>query len=158
MKPILRTIATFSVIFTLILACGCENTPFIKGNYRKAFYGDFSFTIIVYNWRMDTGSWWDTLYYEGLVRKYIPEDSDSDLFGPDDSEMNDSKRITIEVRNGDPFITPMIEESGLFFPLSGSHYYHQGLFTDHDHLNFSVTGLGGLGGGCDYYVTGIRSR
>ncbi len=105
---------------------------------------------------MDIGVWYDTLQTEGLVRKYEPEDSDSDLFGQDDSEMDNSKRITIEIRNGDPFITPMIEESGLIFPLSGSHYHHEGLFTDQDHLTFSVTGLGGLGGGCNYYVPGIR--
>jgi hypothetical protein len=156
MRPNIRSISALVMIFVLVFSFGCENAPLLKGNYRKQYCGNFSFTMIVFNWRMDTGAWYDTVYTEGLVRIYEPDDSESDLYVSDDSDLDKHKRITIAMKDRNPFITPIIDEAGFFSPLSGYHYYHEGLFTDPDHFNFSVIGLGGMGGGCNYYVQGVR--
>ncbi|HRZ49654.1 MAG TPA: hypothetical protein P5338_09700, partial [Bacteroidales bacterium] len=137
MKPSLRIATTLLMILVLSFIFSCEKIPFLKENYRKQYCGNFSFTMITANWRMDTGTWYDTTYTEGVVRLYEPGDSDTDLYSQEESGMDDDKRITIIVVGDNPFITPMIDENGLFSPLSGYHYHHEGLFSDPDHLNFS---------------------
>lgn len=156
MKTTIRKILTLTLLLLMATVLGCENFSLFKGDYRKKYYGDYSFTMIIENWRMDTATWYDTVLTEGEVRKYETADSENDIFSQNDSEMDSDKRITIELEKGNPFITPVIDENGLFVPLYGYHYLHEGLFTDQDHLSFSVRGLGGLGGGTNYFITGVR--
>jgi hypothetical protein len=70
-------------------------------------------------------------------------------------KLDPDKRITI-IFSEDKIITPEITDEGAFMLIQTYHYFHEGRFSDADNIEFSVTGLGGLGGGLNYYVSGKR--
>jgi len=98
---------------------------------------------------------YDTSYYNGVIRRYELSDSKNDLYADDDSGENPNKKITIEFKQ-DTKITSLLNIDGSLVYRFGYHYSHYGKFTDSDTIIFSVSGLGGLGAGCNYEVKGIR--
>ena len=125
-------------------------------DFRNKYYGDFYFTTIKENWIEDQPTIYDTIYHHGFIRKFELEDRIGDLFGSyngDDSDENPDEKITIVFSEK---LTSLLNPNGELVTKVGMHYYHEGKFVTTDSIMFEVTGLGGLGGGWNYYVKGIR--
>lgn len=124
-------------------------------DYRTKYLGDFDFKVIKSSWVFGESITYDTLFYDGEIRKYKLIDSENDLFDSDDSNENPNEKITIEfISTGN--ITSLLNSDGSLVSKSGYHYYHSGGYSDFDTINFNINGLGGLGSGCDYEVEGVR--
>jgi len=150
MKP--NTISLL-VLPVLLVWTGCQKED---KDYRTKYYGDYTFEVVIRSWSMSFGVSWDTTTYDGLIRKYKQSDSDSNrCFDPEGPLPNPKQKISIRFLEHF-MITSGISEEGLLTPKSCSHYYHEGGFTHHDTISFSILGLGGLGGGSSIFVTGVR--
>jgi hypothetical protein len=142
---------------TLIMVPSCEKE---KIDYRMTYTGDFHFTTVVRSWNLstDTGLYkvvsYDTSEYEGFIRKYEPGDDELDLYTGLDSLTSDST-LFIQFTEYSA-ITNIVDPDGSFVPRTGHHYWCTGSFLGEDSLSFSIQGLGGLGGGWDYFVGGSR--
>jgi len=73
----------------------------------------------------------------------------------DDIDENPNQKITIEFKEN-KIITSRLSPEGELIQKSGSHYNHEGHFLNFDNIEFTITGLGGLGYGTNYYVKGVR--
>lgn len=124
-------------------------------DFRIKYLGDFYFKVITESWMYGESPIYDTSFYSGVIRKYEYSDSENDLYIDDDGEENSNEKITIEFKSNTK-ITSILNEDGSLIPKSGHHYYHYGEFTCIDTINLSIDGLGGLGGGWNYEVVGIR--
>jgi hypothetical protein len=124
-------------------------------DYRQKYYGDFYFKTITEWWMLGQPTTYDTTYYQGIIRKYETADSENDLYLDDDSDDNPNEKITILFKQNTK-ITSLLTIDGQLVPKTGYHYGHHGGFTHIDTIDFYVGGLGGLGGGNNYFVTGVR--
>ena len=122
---------------------------------RIKYLGKYNFKIVKENWIMGTPSVYDTSHFSGVIRKYKLADSENDLFSDDDSGDDPSKKITINFK-GSKKITSLISENGNLVSKWGFHYSHSGMFTHLDTIKFKIHGLGGIGGGVNYNILGIR--
>ncbi len=127
----------------------------VEVDYRDQFCDDFLFTVRVTSWMLGQPVTEDTVLYDGSVRIYEVEDSAADLFNDDDSAEDVDRKVTIRFLEGLK-ITSLIEEDGTLVDRTGYHYGHSGGFTHPDTLRFTIGGLGGLGGGTNYAVVGVR--
>lgn len=125
-------------------------------DYREKFLGDFRFTVINESWSMGQPNTYDTSVYAGIIRRFDPADSIDDLYYIQDdiNEVPDTK-VTI-IFGPSAKITSVLDTAGALLPKGGYHYWHSGGFTTTDSISFSVGGLGGLGAGNNYYVTGVK--
>lgn len=126
-------------------------------DYRASFLGDYQFTIITRHWQIGGPTTFDTAYYPGLVRRFVIEDNNDNLFVGDDPNENPNQKITIQFL-ANRKITSIINSEGTLTTKSGYHYFHSGSFIHPDTLEFFVGGLGGLGQGYDYSVRGFRMK
>jgi hypothetical protein len=124
-------------------------------DFRTKYLGDFYFKVITESWMLGQPTTYETSFYNGVIRRYELIDSENDLYIDDDSYENPNEKITIEFKQNTK-ITSLLNTDGSLVSKSGSHYGHQGRFTDIDTIAFSIGGLGGLGGGWNYEVEGIR--
>lgn len=124
-------------------------------DFRTKYLGDFSFKVVTESWMLGQPTTYDTSFYNGVIRRYELIDSENDLYIDDDSDENPNEKITIEFKQNTK-ITSLLNSDGSLVSKSGYHYGHQGRFTDIDTIVFSIGGLGGLGGGLNYKVEGIR--
>lgn len=124
-------------------------------DYRIKYFGNFYFKIITEHWMLGKPNTYDTTFYNGLIRKYVSTDSNDDLYSSDDSNENPIEKITIEFKQNTK-ITTILTTNGNFADKYGYHYGHSGKFTHIDTIEFTIGGLGGLGGGWNYNVKGIR--
>ena len=152
MKPIH---AGFLLTAVLMLSFSCKDIP-VMNDYRKEFYGDYSFEVIARYWSVSDGVWWDTLYYDGVIRKYKFEDTEHNSCSYPSTPIPDSReKITIWFLQH-TIITSGISKEGVLAEKQCYHYVHHGEFTEKGVISFTLSGLGGLGGGVTYYVTGVR--
>ncbi len=142
----------------LLLCTSCEKE--VTG-YRDGFTGDFLFTTVVMRWHLNTDSTgliqvidYDTIEFRGFIRKYEPGDDAMDLY-PDLDTLHRDSAVFIQFLEQSA-ITTLLKPDGTLVPRGGYHYGCSGAFQGRDFLEFSVIGLGGLGGGWNYYVTGSR--
>jgi hypothetical protein len=124
-------------------------------DFREQLLGDFQFTVVRAHWVIGGEITYDTLNYQGVVRRFEETDNDDNLFVDDDPTENPNQKVTIQFLP-DKKITSIIDHEGVLMPKSGYHYTHTGSFIHPDTLVFYVGGLGGLGGGSAYSVTGSR--
>lgn len=124
-------------------------------DYRAPYTGDYHFLVITESWMLGFPTTRDTAKYDGIIRLFVPGDSDDDMYSGDDSSENPDEKITILFS---PFgkITSLLDTAGQMVPKNGYHYYQSGGFVGTDSIHFSVTGLGGLGGGSNIYVNGHK--
>lgn len=140
------------ILLTVVIIC-CEKE---ENDYRDIYYGKFNFTVIDEFWLLGSTTQYDTIQYIGEIRKYTKLDSDNDLYVDNDDQNEDpNKKITIEFTVNN-IITSILSSDGELIQKSGYHYYHEGGFIASDSIEFIVTGLGGLGGGHNYTITGYR--
>ncbi len=144
---IIFSISTFILI-------GCKKQQNIDKNYLKQYFGVYHFTTIVENWSGAYPTTYDTLYQTGSVSEFKTVDSDSDLCASIEPVKETGQRCTIKF--GYNSITPTVNSSDTFVVRYGPHYCHKGFFYGDSKVIFSVTGLGGLGGGYNYYVSGVK--
>ncbi len=121
-------------------------------DYRDIYYGDFSFLVVKESWLLGESTTYDTIDYNGKIREYHKDDYDHVIYNTTGDK---NKMITILFLS-DQSIMSLIDKDGQLIEESGVHYYHEGAFINHDSIEFSVTGMGGLGGGWNYYVKGKR--
>lgn len=141
-----------STVLFIITSCQKEEIPpMTLPDYRENYTGNYEYELIVYSWQMGQPSSYDTSINQGLIRFYEYGDYDSNLYS---SEETGDTSNTIAIEFG-PMITSEVTTDGLLVEKFGYHYHHQGYFVQ-DSIYFSVTGLGGLGGGADYYVRGAK--
>jgi hypothetical protein len=126
-----------------------------KDDSRIQYLGNFRFTISSEKWQLGQPTTNESSVYNGLVRKFKPTDSETDLYPEDDSGENSNEKITIEFMQGGK-ITTLLTDEGALADKYAAHYHHSGRFTHIDTLVFTVTGLGGLGGGVNFSVKGVR--
>lgn len=133
-------------------------------DYRTKYIGSFYFETITQRWSINKqtaekdlyySTSYDTSYYNGMVSIYKSIDSESDLYVYDDSNENKNEKITIEFGTN-TIITSLLNSDGSLVPKTGYHYSHQGGYAGFDTIKFTVNGLGGLGGGINYRVFGVR--
>lgn len=143
---------------TLFYACLMLSLSSCKKDdldYRTKYTGNFEFTVVGEFWMIGQPTQIDTSIFEGTIRKFEIGDENTDLDQVYDSLKNAGNRITITF--GDYLIiTPQITENGEFIEKSGYHYYHAGEFKNNDDLQFVVGGMGGMGAGTNYSVSGNR--
>ena len=137
----------------LLFPSSCEKE---LEDYRDVFTGEFLFTTVRHSWVYGIPMQYDTstFTFEGEVRINHAGDDNADLYSDPDS-LNPDSTLFIEFLDGQAVLTEISEE-GVFVPRGGYHYYCTGSFLNTDELVFSVGGLGGLGGGYSYAVSGIR--
>ncbi len=147
----------FTGMTLLVCAC-CEKE---SADYRDAFTGDFVFTTVIMSWHLNTDSAgsiqvveYDTSEFLGFIRKYEPGDDAIDLY-PDSDTLHPDSTVFIRFLEQSA-ITTLLEADGTLVPRGGYHYGCSGAFRSRDSLDFSINGLGGLGGGWNYYVSGTR--
>jgi hypothetical protein len=141
----------------LVIAMGCRHDVVVPKNadYRIPFYGEMRFTVLTTTWMMGQPTTTSTTVFDGEVRSFYPADSANDFYVEDDSAEDPDRKITIAfIPQG--HITSLLEEDGTMVGKTGYHYGHSGGFDHPDTLRFTVGGLGGLGGGTNYSVVGVR--
>jgi len=126
-------------------------------DFRDKFLGNFKFELIKESWIMVQPKTYDTAYFDGVIRKFKPIDSENDLYFGDDNEENANEKITIELKPKFK-VTSIIDDSGVLTPKYAPHYYHYGKFVDIDTIKFSIDGFGFLGSGWNYDIIGIRQK
>jgi len=165
MRKIIRTfqiLVAFLILIFLMTACNRlkikQEESIIQESIvnLEQFCGNFKFKVIKESWDNLNPTRYDTSFYNGTIRKYITSDSKLDLYHEDDSKEDSTKKITIGFLDS-TIITSIINSSGELMIKSGSHYHLEGKFIDSLSMNFTLSGLGGLGGGWNYYVIGIRN-
>ncbi len=125
-------------------------------DYRIKYIDEFYFTVITESWSITNPTIYDTSYYNGLIRKFIETDMENDLFASEEENIKIDEKITIEFNNNTK-ITSLIDTNGVLIEKYGYHYCHNGKFLDENTIEFYVGGLGGLGGGWNYKVKGVRN-
>ncbi len=154
-----------TVVFIVSFLINCSNENDI--DYRDIYTGKFDFTIYRTSWSLNpdgngdnlTTTRHDTSEHSGLIRKYESvDDGDCNYFHDlDDDNENENPQEKITIEFGDcNIITSTLKENGELEYKSGYHYSHQGGFVHIDTIEFSIGGLGGLGGGSSYKIVGIR--
>ncbi len=136
-----------------------ETEPAVEADYRDKYCGSFLFTIINQSWMLGQPTVYDTSQYLGNISKL-----DLAQFEESISVTNPEERLLIIygstnlTNKMDPFrrIIPRILANDSLVPESGYHYHHSGHFATLDSISFKVTGLGGLGGGNNLFISGIR--
>lgn len=137
---IITTIAVF-VIFTTT-SCNKDN------NYRDQYLGDFRFKVIEECSNMGSPPTRDTIFYDGVIRKYKRNDSSNDK--------DRKKKITLEYRPNTINSFLINEEGVLTSPESSTpHNSQYGSFSHIDTVSIYISSSA-LGGGCSYEVMGIR--
>jgi hypothetical protein len=125
-------------------------------DYRFKFFGSFYFVSKKATWILDKPWAYETIYYHGMVRPYKLIDSDNDLcsYG-NDNNVNPNNKITIEFIPGNKITSGIYPDGHLYYKW-GYHYDSWGSFNSIDTIKFSISGLGGLGGGVNYEIIGVR--
>ena len=145
----------YSLLCLTFFILAFQNCEKDENDFRSVYYGYFNFTVIYESWSIIGPTTYDTIKYSGVIRKFVQSDSDSDYYNEDDSKEDPNKKITIEFLKK-TILTSVITNDGQLIPKGASHYYHEGGFMNRDTIKFSLTGLGGLGMGTNFYVKGIR--
>ncbi len=139
---------------SLILLLGsCKKE---EQDFRTNYTGNFDFVTIEEFWMLGQPTQYDTTTFQGSISRFQPGDENTDLFSGYDSLLNIENRIKITFGSG-LTITPEITEKGIFIETSGYHYYHAGGFKDVNEIEFVIGGLGGLGAGWNYQISGKRN-
>jgi hypothetical protein len=148
-------------LLTVFLFASCEKSPNPSDTIidppvidLNGYCGDFSFTTIYYFWMMNQPSKTDTIYRNGTVRIYAEGDDAYD-YAEQGFTADNTMRLTIDFGQS-RYFCPEVDDSSKFVHAYGYHYSHNGQFTGYDTLSFYIGGLGGLGGGTSYTVSGVR--
>ncbi|HZK07251.1 MAG TPA: hypothetical protein VFC92_03530 [Bacteroidales bacterium] len=150
-------IATLTLLILLIVvSCEKENNN-QRPDFRTEYLGNFNFKVVSEFWTVNpVPPIYDTSFYNGVIRKYELIDSEDDYYNDDDSHENPNEKITL-IFSPNKKITSLINKNGILTTRSGIHYLHHGKFMHLDTIEFYV-GIGGLGGGRNYEVKGIRNN
>ncbi len=149
-KTMLRKIVIFFILMLSLVSCKKD-----EQDYRAKYTGNFNFTVVEEFWMLGQPTQIDTSIFQGSIRIFQMGDENNDLDHVYDSLKNIGNRITITFGNN-LIITPQITGNGKFIEKGGYHYYHTGEFTNNRELQFVVGGLGGLGAGTNYSITGNK--
>lgn len=131
-----------------------SNTP---EDFRDKYVGEYEFYVHSYHWQYGTVSYWveDTII--GQVFKYDSLKSYTcvfNTFSPFDTPKETSAGLTIRFTES-CHSHCYVNQDDTIRSAGGYHYFHEGYFKG-DSLYFNVTGLGGLGGGTNYYTKGKK--
>ena len=153
----MKKLLIFSFLTLGLILQSCSKKESVDVN---PYYGNFDFKIICNSWQMiaepHTSS--DTSYYSGQIVAFNLSDLDNDLFpGNADTTENADEKITI-IFGKNLKITTVLNSSGVFLEKNGYHYNHTGNFITQDSIAFTISGLGGMGGGSSFIVTGVRKK
>jgi hypothetical protein len=119
-------------------------------DYRQEYCGDFRFTTIIENWLLGQPTTYDTIVYDGSVSLFHSGDQ-----ACPDIVVTAERTLRIDYLSTS-FLTPEVMKNGTFIDLYGFHYHHGGSFHGTDTVVFTIDGLGGLGGGTNYSMSGYR--
>lgn len=133
-----------------------QNDVTVIEDYRIKYLGEFDFTTIATSWVMGQPTTYDTTHYTGSIKIYATGDNEKDWCSFDNLEEQNNRRLSIEFEK-DVLFTPEVLESGVFIEKYGYHYGHSGKFNSSlDQVTFYIGGFGGLGGGTNYQIIGVR--
>lgn len=152
-----KSLIAISFFLLLLVACRKDenNAPIVPITLIKTLYfGNYQFRVIKENWIGPTYNY-DTFNTSGTVSNYAVEDGNSDLCALQEPINEIGQRYTIKFMT-DNSITPCVDSIDNFVERHFAHYNHYGHFHDSTRVDFSITGMGGLGGGYNYYVSGVK--
>jgi hypothetical protein len=137
--------------FVFITFCGCKK----ECDFHEQFLGEFRFTVLTEHWG-GLGNYTDTTIFDGVIRRYEAGDEylDESVENQNSSVVNDGKLMIAFLNQR--FLLSGVNKDGSLEAESGYHYHHEGKFNHSDKIQFQITGLGGLGAGWNYFVTGER--
>lgn len=129
----------------------------IEVDFRDNYVGEYELYVHSYHWQIVAPAYWleDTII--GQVFKYDSTQSYSHVqntFSPFSSQAETSFGLTIKFADN-RYSHCYVYPDGTIRDTAGYHYAHEGYFKG-DSLYFNVTGLGGLGGGVNYYTKGKK--
>jgi hypothetical protein len=153
----MKSLITISFFLLLLVACRKDEkavplTPITP--IKTLYFGNYQFRVIKENWIGPTYTY-DTFNTSGTVSNYAVEDGDSDLCALQEPINEIGQRYTI-IFMANNSITPCVDSLDNFVVRYGPHYKHDGYFHDSTKVDFSITRLGGQGGGFNYYVKGVK--
>ena len=141
------------VVISLMSTFGCKK----ECDYHLKFIGKFRFEVVTNNWNINTGETLDTSFFDGEIALYQTGDEylDESYENQQAGVVNENK-LTIHFLPN-VYLLSAVTKEGVLSPESGYHYHHQGQYNANGDVYFQITGLGGLGAGGNYYVTGTKA-
>jgi hypothetical protein len=148
---------TISFFLLLLVACRKDEkavplTPITP--IKTLYFGNYQFRVVKENWVGVTYTY-DTFNTSGTLANYADGDGYSDLCNLQEPINETGQRYTI-IFMANNSITPYVDSLDNFVVRHGPHYNHSGYFHDSTKVDFSVTGMGGQGGGYNYYVSRVK--
>lgn len=150
----------YLLIAAALMACRKDKTipsNIIQEDFRDKYVGEYELCVRSYHWQMGTDAYWEEDTLIGEVFKYDSTQNYSPVLNtssPFDTPAETSSGLTIRFLAG-AYSNCYVYQNDTIRSDGGYHYYHEGYFKG-DSLYFNVTGLGGLGGGADYYTKGKK--
>lgn len=140
-----------SLIIFLFFSNACKK----ECDFHQQFQGNFRFTVLTEHWG-GLGNYTDTTYFDGAVHLYESGDEylDENVENQSPDAVNQGK-LMIHFLN-QRYLLSAVSKDGILITESGYHYHHEGKFINANQVQFQITGLGGLGAGWNYNVTGER--
>ncbi len=141
-------------LFVFLISCRKDGQK--KNDFRANYIGEYELYVHSHHWQYNAYDYWTEDTIVGEVFIYDSTQSYSYLqntFYPF-TEEEISNALTIRFTE---FYHSYcyLQEDDTIRSAGGYHYSHSGYFTG-DSLYFNVVGLGGLGGGSDYYTRGKK--
>jgi hypothetical protein len=150
----------YLLIAVALIACRKDKTIPSNSNqedFRDKYVGEYQLYVHSYHWQMGTDAYWQDDTVIGEVFKYNSTQYYSNVqntFSPFTTPAETSSGLTI--RFTDSYHSHCyVYQNDTIRSEGGYHYDHEGYFKG-DSLYFNVTGLGGLGGGTNFYTKGKK--
>ncbi len=149
----------FFLVGVALISCRKDEKiqPNATEDFRDNYVGQYELYVHSQHWQLGSDAYRleDTII--GQVFKYDSTQSYSHVqntFSPFNNQTETSSGLTIRFTD-DYHSHCYVYEDDTIRSDSGYHYFHEGYFKG-DSLYFNVTGLGGLGGGANYYTKGKK--
>jgi len=151
---------TLLLLISALSSCRKDEPVLIEEvipDFRMNYVGTYEMYIHSYHWQLGNYEYWqeETAIGKVFIYDFLGDSIDVMNIGqPFESEEELSSGITIMFK--DSFYNNCyVRQNDTIRPYATAHYKHIGYFTD-DSLYFDVTGLGGQGGGSDYFTKGRK--
>lgn len=126
-------------------------------DFRDKYVGEYELYVHSYHWAVGTDAYWAEDTVIGEVFKYDSTQNYSSVLNtssPFNTPAETNSGLTIRFIDGG-YSHCYVYPNDTIRPHGGYHYDHEGYFKG-DSLYFNVTGLGGMGGGVNYFTKGKK--
>ena len=146
-----------ALVILILCTTSCRKDEPEKIDFRESYVGEYEILVNSHHWQMGASDSWSEYTITGEIFIYDSSKNFSyvqNTFMPFEPSEGASHGLTI--RFTDYYHSHFyLQEDDTIRWAGGYHYGHSGYFTG-DSIYFNVTGLGGLGGGSNYYTKGRK--